>query len=331
MKKLLIFLTAIFITASFASGQENSENLSKQTGSGNKSAVVTINNGNNIKLKTLIAENSSTARNSAILPRAAELNNKGIRLTVKKDYQNALELFEQANNLTPHNEQILFNLGMALLNLKRDNEAIEVFTKTIEISPTNANVYNSLGLALNNVGKTAESFSAFRRSLEISPNDAIILCNYANALHHAGFEGEALTIVNQAIKLPAGNFSAAYNIRGTILFNLKKYDEAKTDFESAVKFDSTSAEPLNNLGVIFSREGKKKKALKYFLAAERLAPDWDDVAYNLALKFSETGNREKSIEYLLKLKNSNPAIAEKLKKELQQKYILDVSKIKLKS
>jgi len=80
--------------------------------------------------------------------------------------------------------------------------------------------------------------------------------------------------------------------------------------------------------VVFSREGKKKKALKYFLAAERLAPDWDEVLYNLALNFSEMGNREKSDEYLLKLKNSNPALAEELKKILLRKYVLDVSKIK---
>lgn len=64
------------------------------------------------------------------------------------------------------------------------------------------------------------------------------------------------------------------------------------------------------------------------MAAERLAPDWEDIAYNLALNFSETGNREKSDEYLLKLKNSNPAIADQLRKALLQKYVLDVSKNK---
>ena len=125
-----------------------------------------------------------------------------------------------------------------------------------------------------------------------------------------------------------GNFSAAYNIRGTIFFNLKKYSQAKTDFGLAAKLDPKNADPVNNLGVVFSREGKKKKALKYFLAAELLAPDWDHIAYNLAFNFSEIGNREKSNEYLLKLKNSNSALAEQLKKALQQKYVLDVSNIK---
>jgi tetratricopeptide (TPR) repeat protein len=328
MKKIFISLTAIFITASFVIGQENSENLSKQIGDGDKRSTTTIYKGDNIKLKTFFIENSSAAQNSAILPRAVELNNQGIRLTQKKDYQNALELFEQADHLAPRNEQILFNLGTAFLNLKRDVEAVEVFAKIIEIAPKNANAFGSLGLALNNLSKTKESFSAFRRALEIYPEDTVTLCNYANALHHAGNEVEALAIVQQAIKLPAGNFSAAYNIRGTIFFNLKKYAEAKNDFELAARLDPKSADPVNNLGVVFSREGKKKKALKYFLEAEVLAPDWDDVAYNLALNFSETGNREKSNEYLLKLGNSNPAIAEQLKKALQQKYILDVSKIK---
>ena len=328
MKKLLISLTVIFTTALLASGQGNSENLTQQADGSDKNAATSNNKSNSSKLETLFIENSLAARTSAVLPRAVELNNQGVRFTLKKAYQNALELFKQADTLDPRNEQILFNLGTTLFNLKRDYEAVEIFAKIIEISPPNANVYASLGLALNNAGKIKESFAAFRRSLEITPNDPITLCNYANALHHAGEETEALTIVNQALKLPAGNFSAAFNIRGTILFNLKKYGEAKTDFESAVKIDPESAEPLNNLGVIFSRDGKKKKALKYFLAAERLAPDWEDAAYNLALIFSETGNLEKSNEYLLKLENSKPAIAAELKKALQQKYILDVSKIK---
>lgn len=328
MKKLFIYLTAIFITATFVRGQENSENLLKKTSGGDKHASITSNKSDNIKLKTLFIESSTARQNSTILPCAVELNNQGIRLTQKKDYQNALELFKQADSLAPRNEQILFNLGTALLNLKRDNDAIELFAKIIEIAPANANAFDSLGLALNHIGKTVESFSAFRRSLEISPEDPVTLCNYANTLHHAGNEAEALAIVQQAIKLPAGNFSAAYNIRGTILFNLKKYGEAKNDFELAAKLDPESADPLNNLGVVFSREGNKKKALKYFLAAERLAPDWDDVAYNLALNFSQTGNRAKSNEYLLRLENSNPTIAEELKKALLQKYVLDVSKIK---
>ncbi len=328
MKKLFLSLTAIFITVSLVPGQTNSENQSKLNGEGDKSASATVNKDGRIKPDAQLIDKYSSARDSAVLPRAVELNNQGVFSSLKKDYPNALEFFRQADSLAPLNEQILFNLGMAFLNLRRDNEAIEVFVKTLEIAPRNATAYNNLGLALNNVGKTGDSFSAFRRSLEISPNDPVTLCNYANALHHAGEDAEALAIVNQAIKLPAGNFSAAYNIRGTVFFNLKKYREAKSDLESAVKLDSQSADALNNLGVVFSRKGKKKKALKYFLAAEHLAPDWEDVAYNLALNFSETGNREKSNEYFLKLKNSNPAIADELKKALLQKYILDVSENK---
>lgn len=328
MKKLFISLTAIFITASFAVGQTNSENLLKFNGESDKSASTAIKKDGSIKPETRFIENSSSSENSAVSSHAIELNNRGVFSTLKKDYLNALEFLLQADSLAPRNEQILFNLGTAFYNLRRDNEAIAIFLKTIEIAPRSANAYNSLALALNNVGKIGDSFSAFRRSLEISPNDTVTLCNYANALHHAGEDADALAIVNQAIKLPTGDFSAAYNIRGTILFNLKKYREAKADFESAVKLDSQRADPLNNLGVVFSREGKKKKALRYFLAAERLAPDWDEVAYNLALNFSETRNREKSDEYLLKLKNSNPALAEELKKILLRKYVLDVSKIK---
>ena len=103
-----------------------------------KNASASNNKSNNNKQETLFIENSSAAQNSAILPHAVELNNQGIRLTLKKDYQNALELFKQADTLAPRNEQILFNIGTTLFNLKRDDEAVEVFAKIIEIAPENA-------------------------------------------------------------------------------------------------------------------------------------------------------------------------------------------------
>jgi len=220
MKKLFILLTAVFITASFAGGQTSSEDLSLQTNNNDKNAAITVNNGGKIKPEMQLIEDTFSSRDSALLPRrAVELNNQGVRLTLKKDIRGALELFRQANSLAPRNEHILFNFGTALLNLKRDTEAVEAFVKLIEIAPESAKAYNSLGLALFTVGKTGDSFSAFRLALEISPHDPVILCNYANAMHHAGNEAEALVTVNQAIKITASNFSPAYNIRGTILFN----------------------------------------------------------------------------------------------------------------
>lgn len=325
MKILFLNLLAIFITAVLAAGQTITENSLERAN--DKSDSTKIKNVGSVRTETQAFEKPATAESSITAMRAIELNNQGILLTLKKDYSNALKYFRQADSLSPDNEQILFNLGTTLINLQRDHEAVEIFKKAVKIAPTSATIYNSLALALNNTGKTAESFAAFRRSLEITPDDPITLCNYANALHHAGQDVEALIIVNQAIKLPGGNFPASYNIRGTTLYNLKKYREAKADFELAYKLDPRNPDLLNNLGVIYSHEGKKKKAISYFLAAERLAPDWELIAYNLALNFAEIGNRQESDKYLLKLQNSNPKFAEELRKALLQKYVLEIPKV----
>jgi hypothetical protein len=93
MKKLFISLTVIFITASLAGGQTNSEDLSLQTRKSEKSTIITINNGGKIKPEMQLIEDSSSSRDSALWARAVELNNQGVRLTLKNDDRNALELF----------------------------------------------------------------------------------------------------------------------------------------------------------------------------------------------------------------------------------------------
>ena len=335
MKRLFVFLIAILLGASLAFGQNDSSNSSKISG-GNVDGGSSDNLTDKSKIQLLAQPAAS--ENSVVAARAVELNNNGVRLSSKGDYRNAVESFRQAAALAPDNNQILLNLGTALFKSRREEAAVEIFKKVIETaapaSQPAADAYAGLAQALNNGGKSEESFSAYSRSLEISPNDAIVLCNFANALQNAGRggdESEALEIVNRALKFAPGNSvvaAAAYNIRGSILFNLKKYREARSDFELAAKLNPALADPINNLGVIFSREGNKKKALQYFLEAARLAPDWEEVEYNLALNYSEIGNREKSREYQLKLENSNSALDDELKRALLRKYVVDVSEKK---
>ncbi len=102
--------------------------------------------------------------------------NLGIAYQRKGEYRKALENFRRAQKANPEHPPIYHAMGQVLMDLRRWDEAVGSFRKVIELDPD-----NTLGLAVmayNNMGtiylyqlKDRESaVRCFRRSLEISPD-----------------------------------------------------------------------------------------------------------------------------------------------------------------
>ena len=64
-----------------------------------------------------------------------ELSELGKKRLEDREYENALNLFEQALSLNQNNPDLWNLKGIALRSLGRYNEAIECFNKSLEIDP----------------------------------------------------------------------------------------------------------------------------------------------------------------------------------------------------
>jgi Tfp pilus assembly protein PilF len=87
--------------------------------------------------------------------------------------------------------------------------------------------------------------------------------------------------VQRTLKAPAGSVSAAAAAveEGNRLFAAGQWDDAKAQYESALKTQPSLAEAHYNLALTFEKKGDKATARQHYIEAANLAPGhkviWD--------------------------------------------------------
>jgi Flp pilus assembly protein TadD len=98
--------------------------------------------------------------------------------------------------------------------------------------------------------------------------------------------------------------------------------------QKAVELQPDLPESLNNLGVALGAVGKHKEAHSKFLEATRMRPDWAEAKYNLTLSYLELGDRDDARQQLFTLDRLDLGLAEKARKILNAKFVIDASGLK---
>ncbi len=97
-------------------------------------------------------------------------------------------------------------------------------------------------------------------------------------LQQGNAEG-SLEFLNKAIDKDAANYEAL-NTRGVAYFELKRYEDARLDYEQAVRLKPDFYKPHYNLGRNAIAQQNWPQALENFSAAIKLAPDTADCYFN---------------------------------------------------
>jgi tetratricopeptide (TPR) repeat protein len=125
-------------------------------------------------------------------------------------------------------------------------EAIKLYKKVVQKLPCHAPALNLLGLAYFQSGKPALAVQPLQRALALAPD------------------------------LPAGH----YNL-GRILHELKRYKEARQQYEVALARSPDDAEIHSNLGVLLRDLDQHEEAVARFRRALELKPEYGEAWVNL--------------------------------------------------
>jgi len=158
---------------------------------------------------------------------------------------------------------------------------------------------------------------AAKQAVKQSPNDPNALTLLAISLENSGDVDAAVDEINKAAKAGDQSFHANYT-KGRLLFQQGKYEQSIAPLKQAraLKPESIEAltllaqaasrqnlsdaagywrdlaqtdrfksrpEPWNEIGVILAKQNDFKRAIKFFVRAESLAPDSPQVAINMAI------------------------------------------------
>ena len=182
----------------------------------------------------------AAAAKAAALKKAFE---EGVAATQAKNFDLAIQKFEEAAGVLPSCFDCYYNIGYAHSQKKDEKAAEAAWLKAVELKPDYSEALNALATLYNNQKRFDEA-SAMS----------------AKAAAAGGVIGGT------------GNADAIYN-QGIILWNQGKIAEAKVKFEETLKANANHPEANFQLGMALLNEGNIPGAITSFEKYLQLAPE----------------------------------------------------------
>ncbi|MCS7265444.1 MAG: tetratricopeptide repeat protein [Armatimonadetes bacterium] len=185
-------------------------------------------------------------------------------------------------------------------------EAIRLLQKAIEIDPEFYKAWVNLGLAWERKGDFQKAKFCYEQSIRCQPFwFSLAHYNLAGLYLRQGDLSSALAQCDAAIKADP-KFARSYLRKGTILAQQRRFREAISEFERALKIEPEMAMAYNNLGLAYQALGMMNEAMQAFQKAIELETDDLAAAYahnNLGNLLRQRGDYEGAMKnYLLALR-----------------------------
>jgi tetratricopeptide (TPR) repeat protein len=202
--------------------------------------------------------------------------------SLEKESREAMELFP--NQPIPY----FFN-GLSNIQMKKFKEAVPPLQEGKEFvydnPPLLAQFYASLGDAYNQLKKHSASDSAYDQALAINPDNVNVLNNYAYYLSLRNINLEKAEAMSKKSNELVPNNSSYEDTYGWILYQMKKFEDAKTWIGKALDHNGRSnGTLLEHYGDVLYQLGDKEEALKYWINAKKAGGATDQIDKKIADK-----------------------------------------------
>jgi len=242
--------------------------------------------------------------------------------------ERAESIYQKATVLRPQNWAGYYELGVFYYRQRRYTEAAEAFEKVLGITPDNAMAHATLGGMAQLLGRDAEAEQHLKRSLELEPSYAAYT-NLGALYYRERRWSESVAVTRKALEINGNDWRAWSNL-GIACEWLNRKSEADNAahhelarLEEIVKVRSDDAEVLVELGLLYSRESLRDKAVPLVEAALARAPDNPNVLASAGEAYENLGNRSAALDLVRKALARGWTLAQLENDPGQRKLILD--------
>lgn len=203
--------------------------------------------------------------------------------SMEKESKETIELFP--NQALPY----FFN-GVSNIQLKNYQAAIDILSKGIEFVLTNetqllSQFYANIGDANHQLKNYSASDSAYNKALELDPENTYVLNNFAYYLSLRNTDLEKAEAMSKKSNEIEPNNSSYQDTYGWILYQMKKYDDAKVWIGKALQTGGMSnGTLLEHYGDILFKLGETTEAIKYWNDAKKAGSTTDFIDKKIADK-----------------------------------------------
>lgn len=187
------------------------------------------------------------------------------------DYDKVIAICRPAQEYNPEETVFYYFQGMAQYQKHENDAALQTFRKGVSQIKADSNpdvvsdFYALMGEILHEKGRLAESFQAYDSCLQWKPDNIAAMNNYAYYLSEANKDlPKAEQLSYKTIKAEPNN-STFLDTYAWILFQQKRYEEAKIYIDQAIRSDSTLTGVVKeHAGDIYAMTGDIDKALEFW-------------------------------------------------------------------
>ena len=187
------------------------------------------------------------------------------------DYDKVIAICRPAQEYNPEEMVFYYFQGMAQYQKHENDAALQTFRKGVSQIKADSNpdvvsdFYALMGEIRHEKGRLAESFQAYDSCLQWKPDNIAAMNNYAYYLSEANKDlPKAEQLSYKTIKAEPNN-STFLDTYAWILFQQKRYEEAKIYIDQAIRSDSTLTGVVKeHAGDIYAMTGDIDKALEFW-------------------------------------------------------------------
>lgn len=194
-------------------------------------------------------------------------------LNATDSVETALQIAKEAQISFGDNARLFFTIGVLFSRLGKKDSAAVFFEKAASLEPENEEYLFLLSDALMEMGEIDSSIAILKILVEDYPENDIYLNYLGYLLADANRELElAETLIRKALSIDPEN--AAYiDSYGWLLFRLGNYKDALTELKKAEKLSETPDPTiLEHIGEAYEKLGEVESAKKYYKKAIELNP-----------------------------------------------------------
>lgn len=229
---------------------------------------------------------------SSTLPPTAEAHvAAGLRYASAREFDRAIEAFQEALRLNPAMAKAHLGLGSAYHNMGRLADAVDPLTTAVRLDPQNAGAHLNLGVTLAMLRRQDEAMAELMEAKRLSPGDARIRNALGNALNN-GFSqlDAALGEYREAARLEPGVPAFHLDV-GIMLVRLGRPAEALDPFASAIRLDPSHREAHYHLSNAYTQIGRYDEAIGSWTRFLQLVPDEPEALHNRAWVYMYAGRQ----------------------------------------
>jgi tetratricopeptide (TPR) repeat protein len=166
--------------------------------------------------------------------------NKGLSLSILKNYPEAIECYDKALEINPQNADAYYNKGLSLSALKNYPEAIECYDKALEIQSDNVNALNKKAWDLANhfPSRLQEASETIKKAVGLDPANINIVHTYGYILDRLQTYKEAIIVYEHIMKQSPAFSNVWYDCaRSKIKLDGKNIQNCISDLQKAIELN----------------------------------------------------------------------------------------------